>query len=351
MITPPDAAALTFNGAIHDLAITPDGTRVIYRGANTLFVRALDQIDETPLTGLGAPAGPFVSPDSQWIGCADGGGTLKKVAITGGPAVALARLNGPFRGATWAPDGAIIFATQNAATGLQRISAGGGEPMTLTRPDRAGGEARHYWPTFLPGGRTVLFTIISTTGGRDQNRIAVLDLETGAQTTLIRGGSDARYVPSGHLVYGAAGTLRAVAFDLSTLAVVGTPVPVVSPVVTTSADAVDFAVGGDGTLVYVPGAIGSAAEQRTLVWVDRQGQETPIPGVPPRSWASPRLSPDGTRVALDDRDGELDIWTFDFARQIPTRLTFDSNRERGPVWTPDGRRLAFEGERDGKLGM
>lgn len=106
--------------------------------------------------------------------------------------------------------------------GLQRIAAGGGEPTVLTRPDRTGGEADHLWPEVLPGGQAVLFTITATTGGLDQAQIAVLDFRTGTQTTLIRGGSGAHYVSSGHLVYGAAGTLRAVAFDLARLAVVGT---------------------------------------------------------------------------------------------------------------------------------
>ncbi len=98
----------------------------------------------------------------------------------------------------------------------------------LTRPNRAGGEDDHVWPEILPGGQAVLFTITATTGGLDQAQIAVLDLRTGTQTVLIRGGSDARYVSSGHLVYAAAGTLRAVAFDLARLAVVGTPVTVLA---------------------------------------------------------------------------------------------------------------------------
>ena len=159
---------------------------------------------------------------------------LKKVAITGGPAVTLAALDGaaPRRHLGSGRDDRVR--DQQPATGLQRIAAGGGEPTVLTRPDRARGEADHFWPEILPGGQAVLFTITATTGGLDQAQIAVLDLRTGTQTTLIRGGSDAHYVPSGHLVYGAAGTLRAVAFDLARLAVVGTPVPVVPQVVTTA---------------------------------------------------------------------------------------------------------------------
>ena len=190
----------------------------------------------------------------------------------------------------------------------------------LTRPNRAGGEADHLWPEILPGGQAVLFTITATTGGLDQAQVAVLDLRTGTQTVLIRGGSDARYVSSGHLVYAAAGTLHAVAFDLARLAVVGTPVAVLPEVLTTGRRA-GVAVAADGTLVYVSGGV-SAVGRGSLVWVDRQGQETPIPA-PPRNYAYPRLSPDGTRLALYIPDQEIDIWLWDLARATLTRATFD----------------------------
>ena len=114
------------------------------------------------------------SPDGQWIGFADRA-NLKRVAISGGPPVVLASLNNTFRGATWAPDGTIVFATADTSVGLQRMPAGGGEPMVLTRPDSARGEADHFWPEFLPGGQAVLFTIMPTTGGLDQAQVAVLD--------------------------------------------------------------------------------------------------------------------------------------------------------------------------------
>ena len=263
LITPPSAAALSVGRVGRNLALTPDGTRVVYVGANdtALFVRALDQLNATSLTGLGVPSGPFVSPDGQWIGFFDGVIALKKVAITGGPAVTLGRPDGTAVGASWGPDGTIIFATNDPTTGLQRIAAAGGEPTVLTRPNRAGGEADHLWPEILPGGQAVLFTITATTGGLDQAQIAVLDLRTGTQTVLIRGGSDARYVSSGHLVYAAAGTLHAVAFDLARLAVVGTPVTVLPQVLTRPGGDAGVAVAADGTLVYVSGGrVGRRAE-------------------------------------------------------------------------------------------
>jgi len=179
----------------------------------------------------------------------------------------------------------------------------------------------------LPGGRGVLFTITRVTGGLDAAQVAVLDLRTGARKVLVRGGSDAHYVSSGHLVYGAAGTLRAVLFDLARLETRGTSVPVVPAVVTTPAGAVDAVGARDGTLAYVPGGVAGGVPHM-LVWVDRQGRETPI-AAPPRAYRHARLSPDGTRIALDVRDQEDDIWVWDIARQTLTRLTVDPGMNRG----------------------
>ena len=209
------ASALSIGGIDRDVAISPDGSHIVYRGNGRLLVRALDQIEPTVLTGLGAPRGVFFSPDGQWIGFADGT-ALKKVAITGGPAVTICSFDAAPRGATWGPDGTIVFATNNVATGLFRVSEGGGKPTVLTKPNRERGEADHLWPELLPGGQAVLFTI-TTTGGTTTAQVAVLDLRTGAQKIVVRGGSHAHYVESGHLVYAAAGTLRAVRFDLKRL--------------------------------------------------------------------------------------------------------------------------------------
>jgi hypothetical protein len=345
-------AAVTINGVDRDLAITPDGLRLIYVGNNgtQLFVRALDALDSTAVF-TGAPRGPFVSPDGQWIGFADTGNTLRKVALTGGPADTLATLDGLPRGATWGPDNTIIVATDAVETGLQRIAAGG--PATvLTRPDRAQGEADHFWPEFLPGGRAVLYTIMAVTGGLDAAQVAVLDLQTGKHHILVRGGSQAHYVPSGHIVYTAAGTLRAVPFDLGRLATRGTPVPVVPAVaaVTTRFGAVDAVVASDGTLAYLSrDGVRSANAPRTLVWVDRQGGETPI-AAPPRAYAVPRLSPDGTRVAMAAEDQERDLWLWDLSGGGLTRVTSDPGTDSNPVWMDD-LRLLFSSNRGGQTAL
>ena len=350
LITPPNAAALSVGVLGPSVALTPDGTRVIYAGADNtaLFVRALDQLNATRLTGLGEPYQPFVSQDGQWIGFFEGVSSLKKVAITGGPTVPLGRPGGTAIGASWGNDGTIIFATNILTTGLLRIADTGGEPVVLTRPNRGSGEADHVWPEILPGGQAVLFTITATTGGLDQAQIAVFDLRTRTQRVLIRGGSHARYVSSGHLVYAAAGRLHAVAFDLARLAVVGTPVLVQPEVLTDGSGG--LAVAADGTLAYVSGSVLEAP--RRLVWVDRQGRETPIPA-PPRNYAFPRLSPDGRRLALYIPDQEIDIWLWDLTRATTlSRATFDPSVDIYPVWrSPDGNQLLFSSARAGAVNL
>jgi serine/threonine-protein kinase len=348
-ISTPSTAALSVDGVLRDLAISPDGARLVYVGANgtQLFVRALDALDPVAIA-KGAPRGPFVSPDGQWVGFFEGNATLKRVSITGGPALTVATLDGVPRGATWLPDDTIVFATTNVTTGLQRVAAEGGMPTVVTRPDRAQGEQDHWSPEVLSGGRSVLFTITAGAGGFDAAQVAVLDLQTGTHKVLVRGGSDARYVTTGHLVYGAAGTLRAVAFDLASLETRGTPIPTVSEVLTTTSGAMNAVVGTDGVLVYVSGRSGSV--ERIIVWVDRQGQETSVP-VPPRPYTYPRITPDGRRIALYIQDQESDVWLWDNERTTLTRATFEPGLDSYPVWTPDGRKLIFSSDRAGNRNL
>jgi Tol biopolymer transport system component len=339
-IVPPPSQPLVPSGNDRQIAISPDGTRLAYVAAGLegpLFVRAFDQLEAEPLRGITAARNPFFSPDGRWVGFFERN-ELKKVSVTGGPPVTLCEISSTPRGASWGLDDTIVFATTEQSTGLMSVAAGGGEPKELTKADAVNGRD-HFYPFLLPGGRAILFTIAGAGVATEDSEVAVLDLDTGEQKTLIRGASSAEYVETGHLVYGVDGTLRAVRFDPARLELLGDPVPVVEEVHVAPTGAANFGISRAGALAYVPAGVGAAAV-RSLVWVDRQGREEPIKG-PPRAYFALRLSPDATRVALDIRDQENDVWIWDFARQTLTRLTFDRSLDIFPVWTPDGARIVF----------
>ena len=334
MITPSGSTVLRVGGFDGDVAITPDGSRIVYRGNDQLLVRPLDSLESVVLVDHGSPHGVFVSPDGRWVGFFDGSNALKKVPIAGGPITTLASTLAEFtRGATWGDDGSIVFG--NPAQGLVRVPASGGESALLLQPDRAKGEGEYLWPEFLPGGRTILFTTSSSEGAQ----IDAIEVQTRARKTLVRGGSGARYVASGHLVYGAAGKLLAVPFDADRLEAIGTPVVIVNDVMMTAGGGVNVAASKTGTLVYLAGA-GAAADQRSLVWVDRMGREEPV-SAPARTYQIARLSPDGTRAALDIRDQDNDVWILAFGPSTMTRLTTAPGNDMFPVWTVDGQRVIY----------
>jgi serine/threonine-protein kinase len=352
-IVPPPAQPFAPQGADPDIAISPDGTKIVYRagagGQTQLVVRSIDQLDARVLSGIDQARTPFISPESHWLGFfTTDNGELKKVPLDGGPPITLCRIGGAPRGASWGSDNNIVFSTNDPSTGLLSVPAGGGEPKVLTKPDHAKGEIDHVYPFVLPGARAVLFTVARgpTTGNW---QIAVLDLNTSRWRTLIDGGSYAEYVEPGYIVYGAAGTLRAVRFDPSRLEVLSDPVPVVERVMTTTQGAAEFGVSRAGSLVYVRGD-GGASPPRSLVWINRQGKEETI-NAPPRSYATARISPDGTRVALEIRDQENNIWMWDLARRTLTRLTDGHSVDMSPVWTPDSARIIFSSARDGILNL
>ncbi len=350
-LVPPVAQQLRVHGSDRDLVLSADGTHLVYAAGieGQLMVRAIDQLDAVPLRGITGVRHPFLSPDGRWVGFFTGaGGEIRKVSIAGGPALALCSIGGAPRGASWGPDDTIVFATSDASTGLLRVSAAGGEPKVLTTPDTAHGEVDHLFPSVLPNGRAVLFTITAS-GPIETAQVAVLDLTTGHYKTLIHGGSQAEYVEPGYLVYAVAGTLRAVRFDPVTLEVVNDPVPVVQSVTTLNTGAAEFSVSRTGALVYLPG--GATTATRSLVWVTRQGHENPIAAAPPRTYSQLRLSPDGTRVAVYINDQQDDIWIYDLARQTLARLTDAPGPDQYPVWTPDSRRIIFGSGRAGATNL
>jgi Tol biopolymer transport system component len=189
----------------------------------------------------------------------------------------------------------------------------------------------------LPDGDTVLFTTV-VSANWDAAQIVAQSLSTGERTVLIQGGRSAHYLPTGHLIYALGDGLFAIAFDLDALTVSGGAVPLVRGVVrAANTDSANYGIAAAGTLAYVSGTDRTA--RHSLVWVDRDGREELI-DAPVRNYQYAQLSPDGTRVALDSRDEENDIWIFDLARETLQRLTFDPGANRSPVWSPDGKRVA-----------
>jgi serine/threonine-protein kinase len=327
------------------IAIAPDGSAIAYaagsNATNQLMIRDLGALEPRLVTDLTGIRSPFFSPDSKWIAFFRGN-ELMKVAVSGGPAVALARVDSTTRGGTWNSDGTIVFATNDRKTGLLVVADSGGTPNPLT--DLPNDATDHLLPAALPGGRGVLYSIQVNNVSAG---IAVRDATTGRSKVLLQAGDQAQYVESGHLIYASGGTLYGVAFDLGKLEVTGTPTPLVSNVWTAGTGATNFGVSSNGTLIHVPGRSQSTA-QRSVVWVDRTGVETPLP-LPPRAYFALRLSPDGNRIALDIRDQDLDIWVWDLARRTPTRLSSRPGIDSFPVWTPDGGSIAYGGGGGGRL--
>ncbi len=250
-------------GSTRDLALSPDGRHLVYRSGGTstagspLVVRTIDHLDAQPVSDVVLAYAPFFSPDSRWIGFFENA-YLKKAPIAGGAPITLCQVSGVPLGASWGDDNTITFATNSPGTGLWHVSADGGEPTVLTTPDPAQREGNHAFPSALPYRRGVLFTI-PTVGEADSPHVAALDLKTGQRKKLVRG-ADAQYVETGHLIFAAAGALRAVRFDPVRLEVLGDPVTVAEHVMMKPGGAANYAVSRSGTLVYRTGrgAWGSA---------------------------------------------------------------------------------------------
>ena len=239
------------------------------------------------------------------------------------------------RGGSWGPDDTIVFSGRGGSV-LMRVPAGGGTPEPITKRDEVVALSGRY-PSILPDGDNVLFTLITLGTGR---ALALLSLESREVRVLdaLGAASGGQYLPTGHLVYASSGALLAVPFDIEQRAVVGAPVSLLDGVFT-STDAHYFTVSKTGMLAYVPGESGGEV---TLSWVNREGHSTPI--TPGRLFHAPRLSPDGRRVAFNDTDG--DIWAYEMARGTRTRMTVDGENAN-PTWTPDGTRIAFGSIREG----
>jgi serine/threonine-protein kinase len=328
--------------------VSPAGDKVVHvfqEGTNhEIHLRAIDQWEGSVLhagQGPERPYHPFFSPDGNWLGFVTIN-AIKKMPISGGTPIKLTDVN-LNRGATWAPDGTIIF-TPDPSSPLFRIPEAGGEAEPLTELDKENNETTHRWPQILPQGKAVLFTVHSQGSGFDSAWIEVLDLESKERHVVHRGGTFARYAESGHLIYMNQGTLFAMPFDLSSLQPTGSPAPVVEGVGDSAEGGAYYDVSRNGVLVFSAGGVGGGTLLKAL-WVDRDGRLSPLTEEE-RAYASPRLSPDGNRLAVEiETEGNTDIWILDLDRDVPTRLTFQDGYDGVPVWSPDGQTIAFQSDR------
>jgi len=324
--------------ARHVIALSPDGTDLVYVANGRLYLRKMGELTAVPIAGTekSNPAEPIFSPDGQWVAFWSEL-ELKKVPIGGGTPVTLARGVSVPLGGSWTGD--RILLGQDSPLGIFEVPASGGAAKLLVGVDESKAELA-YSPQLIAGGRAVLFTLRTGQQPWDESLVVVHELATGRRTTLVNGGTDARVLPTGHLAYVRDASLFAMPFDEQRIMVTGGAVPIqAGGIQVTTTGAAQITVSASGAMA----AVGSLAETRELVWLTRQGQRVPAASVARafRAWYPGLvLSPDGTRAAtIIDSDARSDIWVATFASDTLTRLTFAG--ALSPAWTPDGSRICF----------
>lgn len=326
-----------------DIALSRDSSHLVYaidtEGRHQLYYRALDQLTARPLPDTDNPYSIFLSPDGEWVGYIKENTGLHKVSILGGQPQQLAEQIGWGRGGYWSEDGIMYFINVGK---LWKIADTGGEPERV-QINSEHMQWFHAWPYGLPGDTHLLLTVGQNVFDANGGQILLLTLETGEVKTLFGNAYNARYVPTGHIVFMRNGSLWAVPFDISRLELTGPAVPVVNNIQTTGGTGnTAYTFSDNGMLVYLPGE-DLAADFITglgLAWVDRQGSETPIEGVE-QNIVSVLLSPDEKQLAVGTASptvDETDVWTYDLERRTMSRRSFTGNG-LFTLWTPDGSRL------------
>ena len=339
----------------HLIAISPDSSKLVYVVNNQLFLRQMAEGQARPIQGTsGGAANPFFSPDGQWVGFwSISDSALKKIMVTGGEAVTICKAEAPL-GATWDGDW-IVFG--ESGTGIRRVSANGGQPETLVsiKSEEGVGDS----PQLLDGGRVVLFTLAAPGGTEglerwDRAEIVAQRLPSGERTVIVSGGSDGRYLPSGHILYALRGNMLAVPFDVKKLRLTGGHVFVVEGVWRATdgqTGAAHLSVSRNGTLAYIPGSPSGSAVRTTLALVDRAGKVQAL-SLPAAQYVHPRVSPDGKQLVVMMDDGtDVSVGVFEMAGNTGLRRLTFGGKNRFPIWSHDGRYVIFSSDREGANGL
>ena len=330
------------------LAISPDGTQLVYAVDRRLYLHAMSELEGRPIAGTDGDTvtSPVFSPDGRSIAFwSRPDSTLKRVAVAGGRASTICQAVGPL-GMTWGRNG-LVFG--QAHGGIMRVSADGGTPEVIVRVKP--GEAA-FAPQVLPGGRGTLFTL--TTGASLEKPRLVVQTSAAGDRKILTDGADGRYLPSGHIVYAVEGALYAVSFDVRRFELTSTPVRVIEGVARTALTAAgkvtgmaQWSVSTTGSLVYIPGPASDSSFLYKLAILDRTGRSALL-RLQPGAYESPRFSPDGRHIAFGKNDGtNVDLWIYDLAGTIPVRQITFGGGNRYPVWSPDGQYVAFQSDREG----
>jgi len=325
--------------------LSPDGAYAAFaagspNGKVVLWVRPMDKVDARALPGTENAMFPFWSPDSRSIGFfADG--KLKTIDINGGPPVPICDA-AQGRGGAWGRDGVILMTTDTQAP-IVRVSVGGGTPVAVTKVDTSQ-HTSHRWPFVLPDGKHFLYVAINHDSAKSANDAVYFASRDGTENRpVLRSQSNAVYA-DGHLLFARGSQLMAQKFDAATGKLQGDPALIANDVANDLSTWHMDASAAAGLLLM---GSGGNPDWR-LVWVDRSGKHVGIVAQGLPDLLGFALSPQGDKAALQIDTGTSDIWVLDLARDVRTRLTFGPVQNQYPVWSPDGKWIAFQSPRNGK---